>query len=240
MQSRTETQVPTFLSNQRKVPFQIRPQETLCTLTIVNPPTISCKMNRPRNRQPRPARGGGQNNTRGQHCGGGQRGSHNHSNSPRPAYHPVPTIEQVVVGSSVSIVLKQDQPTGQEVQGVVQDLLTRGNHPKGIKVRLSDGRVGRVQRMAGDGTAPRMTTNDSVTGESAAGRSGGDSWRDASDGPPPRTLADYIQFPSDEETDIPTRGSELGFTTATATCPICGLFEGDEIAVSRHAEEHFT
>lgn len=67
---------------------------------------------------------------------------------------------------------------------------------------------------------------------------GGD---DAQDGPPPRTLADYIQFPSSgEDGETSTRGNEVGFTTATAKCPICGLFEGDEIAVSRHAEEHFT
>ncbi|ROW15009.1 hypothetical protein VPNG_03481 [Cytospora leucostoma] len=65
---------------------------------------------------------------------------------------PVPTISQVVPGATVNIVLKADQPTGRTVQGVVKDLLTRGNHPRGIKVRLADGRVGRVQTMA-SGTA---------------------------------------------------------------------------------------
>lgn len=66
-----------------------------------------------------------------------------------PNYDPnVPRVNQVVPGATVSIVLKADQPTGHEVQGTVQDLLTRGDHPRGIKVRLVDGRVGRVQRMA--------------------------------------------------------------------------------------------
>lgn len=160
----------------------------------------------------------------------------------KPAYSSVPTIDQVVAGSKVSIVLKQDQPTGREVQGTVQDLLTRGNHPRGIKVLLSDGRVGRVQRMAGDGTAPKTAADQSdvrgpVTGHS--GYSGGDDLED----PPTRTLADYIDFPpleSEARVEASAQGSELGFKTATAKCPICGLFEGDEIAVSRHAEEHFT
>ncbi|KUI56243.1 Uncharacterized protein YwbE [Cytospora mali] len=66
---------------------------------------------------------------------------------------PVPTISQVVAGASVNIVLKADQPTGRTVQGVVRDVLTRGNHPRGIKVRLADGRVGRVQTMASGSTA---------------------------------------------------------------------------------------
>ncbi|KAK5171864.1 uncharacterized protein LTR77_003500 [Saxophila tyrrhenica] len=63
----------------------------------------------------------------------------------------VPTTAQVVPGAAVSIVLKADQPTGREVQGTVKDLLTRGEHPRGIKVRLQDGKVGRVQRMATGG-----------------------------------------------------------------------------------------
>lgn len=41
---------------------------------------------------------------------------------------------------------KQNQPTGQQTEGVVARLLTKsGTHPHGIKVMLADGRVGRVQ-----------------------------------------------------------------------------------------------
>jgi uncharacterized repeat protein (TIGR03833 family) len=59
----------------------------------------------------------------------------------------VPTVKDVVPGASVNIVLKADQPTGRTVSGTVKDVLTQGNHPRGIKVRLSDGRVGRVQSL---------------------------------------------------------------------------------------------
>lgn len=49
-------------------------------------------------------------------------------------------------GLTVDIVLKQDQRTGKLTRGVVKDLLTNSaTHPHGIKVRLQDGQVGRVQ-----------------------------------------------------------------------------------------------
>ncbi|KAJ0118224.1 mfs multidrug transporter [Diaporthe amygdali] len=66
----------------------------------------------------------------------------------RRRHPPVPTIREVVPGAGVNIVLKADQPTGRTVQGVIGQVLTRGNHPRGIKVRLTDGRVGRVQTMS--------------------------------------------------------------------------------------------
>ena len=51
----------------------------------------------------------------------------------------------------VAIVLKQDQRTGREIIGVVKDLLTNSaTHPHGIKVRLADGQIGRVQKILGD------------------------------------------------------------------------------------------
>jgi uncharacterized repeat protein (TIGR03833 family) len=49
-------------------------------------------------------------------------------------------------GMRVQIVLKKDQPTGKLTEGIVQDILTKSAyHPRGIKVRLQDGQVGRVQ-----------------------------------------------------------------------------------------------
>jgi uncharacterized repeat protein (TIGR03833 family) len=49
-------------------------------------------------------------------------------------------------GMTVDIVLKKDQRTGKRTRGVVQEILTRSaTHPHGIKVRLRDGQVGRVQ-----------------------------------------------------------------------------------------------
>ena len=49
-------------------------------------------------------------------------------------------------GLKVKIVLKKDQPTGILTEGVVKDILTNSAiHPRGIKVRLESGQVGRVQ-----------------------------------------------------------------------------------------------
>jgi uncharacterized repeat protein (TIGR03833 family) len=54
-------------------------------------------------------------------------------------------------GLRVAIVLKQDQRTGRETIGTVKDLLTNSAaHPHGIKVRLADGQVGRVQKILND------------------------------------------------------------------------------------------
>ncbi|MFH1184089.1 MAG: YwbE family protein [Chloroflexota bacterium] len=51
-------------------------------------------------------------------------------------------------GLTVLVVLKQDQATGKLTQGIVKDILTRSaSHPHGIKVRLQNGLVGRVQEI---------------------------------------------------------------------------------------------
>lgn len=51
-------------------------------------------------------------------------------------------------GVEVSIVLKQDQRTGKLTHGIVKDVLTKSaTHPHGIKVRLTNGQIGRVQHI---------------------------------------------------------------------------------------------
>ena len=51
-------------------------------------------------------------------------------------------------GLEVDIVLKKDQRTGTLTRGIVQDILTNSaTHPHGIKVRLTDGQVGRVKHI---------------------------------------------------------------------------------------------
>ena len=51
-------------------------------------------------------------------------------------------------GMRVSIVLKKDQRTGALTEGVIDRLLTKSpSHPHGIKVRLTDGQVGRVKHI---------------------------------------------------------------------------------------------
>jgi len=51
-------------------------------------------------------------------------------------------------GITVDIVLKEDQRTGIRTRGTVKDILTNSQkHSRGIKVRLADGQVGRVQEI---------------------------------------------------------------------------------------------
>jgi uncharacterized repeat protein (TIGR03833 family) len=54
----------------------------------------------------------------------------------------------VKIGTTVDIELKKDQKTGKLTRGTVMKLLTNSaTHPHGIKVMLSDGQVGRVQKV---------------------------------------------------------------------------------------------
>jgi len=56
--------------------------------------------------------------------------------------------EAVRPGCSVKIVLKADQRTGRLTEGIVKELLTNSSfHPHGVKVRLTDGQVGRVKEI---------------------------------------------------------------------------------------------
>ena len=73
-----------------------------------------------------------------------------------PRYHPKrikyrmkgQSREHIKPGVKVAIVLKQDQRTGRLTEGIVSGLLTKSSfHPHGIKVRLTDGQVGRVQKI---------------------------------------------------------------------------------------------
>lgn len=178
----------------------------------------------------------------------------------------VPNINQVVPGGFVSIVLKVDQGTDREVQGVVQDLLTRGDHPRGIKVRLRDGRVGRVQRMVSEATAMAGQEGLSGLGENGEnygsestvgerrrrgggagergveeqeqeGRRGGYSLEDFLPvGHPLRNDSLREDDDDDEALEATRQPSEKG---EVHMCPVCGDFEGDEAAVSHHVNAHF-
>ena len=54
--------------------------------------------------------------------------------------------DEIKPGMAVAIILKKDQRSGKLTQGLVKDLLTKSPfHSRGIKVRLEDGQVGRVQ-----------------------------------------------------------------------------------------------
>lgn len=171
----------------------------------------------------------------------------------------VPSTREVVAGAPVNIVLKQDQPTGRTVSGIVQDVLTRGNHPRGIKVRLSDGRVGRVQSMATAGAISSSTSNAPTESPSVSfGSARNGLVRDARlDMPPPSTavgLDAYIKpaktkrkggksagASSSTTNDAIEQGPSSGDVVAEedSACPVCGNFRGDATAVAHHVASHF-
>lgn len=194
----------------------------------------------------------------------------------------VPTISHVIPGAAVSIVLKADQRTGRQVQGTVKDVLTSGNHPRGIKVRLSDGRIGRVQQMSDASPVAASTPEahqaiqselqrDLAIQQRVRGPDRGGSGRkftserlksrytdmrlDEGAEQPPEEL-DLMAFvkpakqkkrnqkATKQESPPPAPPTEVSeavpASSLTTTCPVCGNFEGDEVAVAHHVGGHFT
>ncbi len=63
---------------------------------------------------------------------------------------PSRTRKNIHIGANVSILEKHNQRTGDLTTGVVKTILTNsGSHPHGIKVRLENGKVGRVKSILG-------------------------------------------------------------------------------------------
>ncbi|RDW77031.1 hypothetical protein BP6252_05084 [Coleophoma cylindrospora] len=94
----------------------------------------------------------------------------------------VPKMSQLRAGISVNIVLKADQPTGRLTSGCIADILTRGDHPRGIKVRLQDGKIGRVQSLSSStailgGTSSSNPTSPDLSQASLPGQQVGGSMR---------------------------------------------------------------
>jgi uncharacterized repeat protein (TIGR03833 family) len=53
--------------------------------------------------------------------------------------------DAIKIGITVDIIQKSDQRSGKLTRGRVKEILTgSATHPHGIKVRLEDGRIGRV------------------------------------------------------------------------------------------------
>ncbi|KAI3394502.1 hypothetical protein diail_2636 [Diaporthe ilicicola] len=205
----------------------------------------------------------------------------------RQRHPPVPSIREVIPGAGVNIVLKADQPTGRTVTGVIGDILTWGNHPRGIKVRLTDGRVGRVQSMSSTAASTSASGQSSSISGSVEGlpeatvfhgqrrdarpirgrrRDGGGDIRysDEPELPPPQIGLDaYVKEKKPKKQgrgkgkNSNSNSNGNGATAAeddrtednsatgsrdppeTATCPVCGEFEGDEVAVAHHVASHF-
>ena len=57
-----------------------------------------------------------------------------------------PSRSEIKPGSAVWIIENENYGTDNYKQGIVKEILSPGaSHPRGIKVRLTDGTVGRVQ-----------------------------------------------------------------------------------------------
>ncbi len=57
-----------------------------------------------------------------------------------------PKRSEVHIGDAVWVIEKKNYGTQDYTQGIVKDILTSvNNHPRGIKVRLMNGTIGRVQ-----------------------------------------------------------------------------------------------
>lgn len=152
-----------------------------------------------------------------------------------------PSTKEVIPGAPVNIVLKADQPTGRTVSGTVSTVLTRGNHPRGIKVRLSDGRVGRVQSIGSGASVPASTPAPAPA--STAISESGPSQPSQHIG-----LDAYITRPKRNGKKNQTQSTVATDTAATdavdtvnadVVCPVCGEFNGDEAAVAHHVAGHF-
>jgi uncharacterized repeat protein (TIGR03833 family) len=56
--------------------------------------------------------------------------------------------KNIHAGQTVKVIQKQDQRSGELTTGVVERILTNSpNHPRGIKVKLENGIVGRVSEI---------------------------------------------------------------------------------------------
>lgn len=199
-------------------------------------------------------------------------------------------MREVVPGARVNIVLKADQPTGRTVHGVIGDVLTRGNHPRGIKVRLTDGRIGRVQTMSSTATSssgqpggsglltadaqdPAILDSQRQDGLISWGPSfrcrrrdgGGDVRYSEHQETPPQQQIGLDAYVKEKKKKPNKRGrgkgngpsgstsvedeppaEDLAYLASgsrsppeSATCPVCGEFKGDEVAVAHHVSAHF-
>ena len=78
-------------------------------------------------------------------------------------YNQVPIRNQIKIGSKVKVIEKVNYESGAVTVGEVAQILTsKPNHPRGIKVRLTNGIVGRVQAMGDQPIVPVETEEPEV------------------------------------------------------------------------------
>jgi len=116
-----------------------------------------------------------------------------------------------LIGTAVSVVQKQDQGTGHLTSGTIAEILTNSSfHPRGIKVRLEDGTVGRISSSSTN-TTPSTFDNYHGGGHGAADYH---DYHDAgNDGPAAArlghttTLADFVTMPKVKASSLPKQNS---------------------------------
>ena len=114
-----------------------------------------------------------------------------------------------LIGTSVSVIQKQDQGTGQLTSGTIAEILTNSTfHPRGIKVRLVDGTVGRISDNSPDGAGLNSHSNSD------------DHDRNNDAVPlPSHSLADYLVAPVPPTQNIITQNTE--HHNVDWPCPMC-------------------
>ncbi|KAI8894341.1 hypothetical protein BC833DRAFT_605230 [Globomyces pollinis-pini] len=88
---------------------------------------------------------------------------------------------QVKEGQYVAVIQKHHQNTNELTHGVIKDILTKGDHPRGIKVRLTSNVVGRIHQILSETSTTQaeiVPTEHNVDYEMKE--------------PPETTLADFI------------------------------------------------
>lgn len=104
----------------------------------------------------------------------------------------LPSRDELKIGLKVEIETKKDQGTGRLTAGILDKILTGGmSHPYGIKVRLRDGQVGRVKKIAGSAPSPGSKTG-AATGPAPTGPTR--SFADLNAKPIPETEDTYHEF----------------------------------------------
>jgi uncharacterized repeat protein (TIGR03833 family) len=110
----------------------------------------------------------------------------------------VPRMTEIRPGINVNIVLKADQRTGKLTRGQVSDILTRGDHPRGIKVRLKDGQIGRVQSLCSPSSSESANAEPVIQSTQGAAPRARGVQNDYRLGPEPAataSLLDYVRAP---------------------------------------------
>lgn len=137
----------------------------------------------------------------------------------------VPKMSQLRPGIVVNVVLKEHQRSGKITTGQISEILTRGDHPRGIKVRLSSGEIGRVQSLslssehiAAAQNPPYVQTSFASDYENSRNHSGErrrgrfasqEDYRQDTSPLESRSLADYIRIPSSSKTTHPNSSTAV-------------------------------